>query len=277
MKKALLIIVVLLIILGAVFALAFRGGGDHDGTTESATDGAQVTDPFIEESTSEAAAQNADNSQGVEETTEPEDTFVPVIGENLQKYVVEPLNSDRYTITTGTDGFKIKTVKSGDNSAIVLDISLDLKMIGASLPAASIKFIIKNGQTFMVNTTRRRFSEITPKELEETADAFNVSDELKYDNVVLKSTDTVNQDGKEYIVETYDTKEGTVERYYFYNDSLAYYEVEEKVDGEAKATKIELEISPNADEGIFDIPRTYKEVPFKDLLSDFSGLFSGLS
>ncbi|MCL2509160.1 MAG: hypothetical protein FWF05_08300 [Oscillospiraceae bacterium] len=274
MKKALTITLILIAILIAMFAfIAYnnRGGKDDEVpklTTQAIQDGHY---PDGEESTAGFNGGSDTWHGGTDEPT-TQDDFEPEIGEYLQRYLIEPIQAENFTMSANLSGVKTTLTKSGSNSAMSMDVSMDGLSLPVEMPSLmSMKIIVKDDVVYMVMPMLRKYTVVSAEEYaQNNLDTMDVQELTKvYGDVKLIETKTVTKDRKEYTVETYVKRDGSVESYYFSDKGLEFLEVIM----DEQPVLSELSISSKVDSKAFDIPWGYRKVDVENLLSGLSDIF----
>jgi hypothetical protein len=218
--------------------------GVHD-ITEAQT-GSETTEKNVstqtKQSTTRTESKTVTNSAGKTEAKVK-------TGENLQKYVIDVIETGRYTMTVqvAAEGMKMDytAVISGKNSMQELNMS----------GLMTIRLVRKDGGCYLISPKGKRYAEISTDEFEEQLEAIE-SYSMEFRSMSLTDTSKVTKNGKNYVVETYRDKEGKISKFYFRNNTL---EMVELADGGNLQVR-KFTISPKADESKIAVPSGYKKV-----------------
>ncbi len=171
------------------------------------------------------------------------------IGDNLQKYVVDIVETGQYTMTVEatSDGLKLDYVGiiSGENTM------QEMNMLGLM----TIRLVSLDGKCYLLSPKGKRYAEISFEEFEKQLETIkNFS--LEFKGLSLTDTQKVTKNGKEYVVETYKDADGKVSKYYFRNNALELIEIEKN----SKSETMKYTISPEIDKSKIAVPSGYKKV-----------------
>ena len=228
---------------------------ENESETESASQSTRETESETtpgEETTEDTQTLPLDTTSKIESKTnapETEKQNTGGIGEYLQKYVIDVIETGRYTMTVQavSSGLKMDYVGviSGENTM------QEMNMLGMM----TIRLISKDGKCYLLSPKGKKYTEISFDEFEKQLKTIkNFS--LEFKELTLTDTATVEKGNKEYVVETYKNPKGSISKYYFRNNSLEFIELTEG----GKTEERKYTISPEIDESRLSVPSDYKRV-----------------
>ncbi len=287
MKKIIAVAVLVVVILGIMFAVAKFTSPSEEETTVQTTEETTQESAITVMATTETETQTEPSATVPTQTTAPstvpstakptttapttQPTTIPTTGgqsgspELLNKYVLAPINSGNYTMTISAFGED----KSPDDK-LVKTVSGGKTAFRFSIPAANMSFRVfpSDGKYYLASESK--YCELTKEQYDSCCAIFNRG-MYNFGGLSYQQTETVRDGFSLYTCEHFKTSDGNDCILWFNGNQLAKLEL--KIDGVSQSLPMTVSSSVNSD--YFRLGEGLEQVDYETVKSyiDLAGLF----